>query len=199
MSKRFAKFLVYLISTLITLPIAILYKSTNALIKGDHLFMSIGQSLLLFPGKFGSYIRVAFYHQVLPSFSKNVYIGFGTYFSHPDVEVGEGVYIGSYCIIGKVKIRNHVTIGSNVNILSGKKQNNFEELGKPIQEQGGFFESVEIGENCWIGNGAIIMANLGKQCIIGAGSVIAKETSDYEILAGNPAKLIRRLNEKKQS
>ena len=52
---------------------------------------------------------------------------------------------------------------------------------------------MSIGDNCWIGNGAIVMANTGKQCIIGAGSVVTKDTGDYEVLAGNPAKVVRKL------
>ncbi|MCD6298161.1 MAG: acyltransferase [Deltaproteobacteria bacterium] len=101
--------------------------------------------------------------------------------------------MGAYCIIGKAKIGQHCTIGSHVNILSGKRQHIFTEIDKPIQEQGGVFESVSIGDNCWIGNGAIVMANTGKQCIIGAGSVVTKDTGDYEVLAGNPAKVVRKL------
>jgi virginiamycin A acetyltransferase len=192
--KQIAKKIVFGIAFLFVLPLLALYKLWCIFPSDtDHLFISIGQYLALFPGKFGSYLRVAFYHQALPDFSKNVYVGFGSYFSHPEVQVGEGVYIGAYCIIGKALISQYVTIGSHVNILSGKKQHGFEKIGQPIQEQGGVFEPVKIGENCWVGNGAIIMASLGVQCIVGAGAVIASDTGDYEVLVGNPARVIRKL------
>ena len=194
--KQIAKKTVFGIAFLFVLPLAAVYKLRRIfLLDRDHLFMSIGQYLALFPGKIGSYLRVAFYCQTLPYASKNMYMGFGSYFSHPEVEVEEGVYIGAYCIIGKALISQYVTIGSHVNILSGKKQHGFEEIGRPIQEQGGVFETVRIGENCWIGNGAIIMASLGKQCVVGAGAVVTSSCGDFEVLAGNPAKMIRRLTD----
>jgi acetyltransferase-like isoleucine patch superfamily enzyme len=89
------------------------------------------------------------------------------------------------------KIDKHATIGSNVHILSGKQQHGYKEIGKPIQQQAGCFTSISIGENCWIGNSSVIMANLGRQNVIGAGSVVLNATGDYEMLAGNPAALIK--------
>jgi virginiamycin A acetyltransferase len=50
---------------------------------------------------------------------------------------------------------------------------------------------VTIGEDCWVGNGALIMANIGDKCIVGAASVVTKDIPDYSIVAGNPAKIIR--------
>lgn len=191
--RKNIKNIVFNIALFMSLPFVVLFKLGQYVLKEDHLFMTLGQMLALLPGKFGSYLRVAFYHQALSYFSREVYVGFGSYFPHPEVEVGGGVYIGAYCIIGKTSIGDNVTIGSHVNILSGKRQHMFESIGHPIQEQGGVFETVKIGENSWIGNGAIIMANLGKQCVIGAGAVVTSDTGDYEVLAGNPAKAIRRL------
>ena len=54
-------------------------------------------------------------------------------------------------------------------------------VSRPIQEQGGIFETVKIGENCWIGNRAIIMANLGKQCVVGAGTVVNADAAAQRI------------------
>jgi virginiamycin A acetyltransferase len=61
-----------------------------------------------------------------------------------------------------------------------------------VQKQGGTFEKVVIGEDTWIGNGALVMANVGKKCIIGAGSVVTKDVDDFSVVAGNPARIIRK-------
>jgi phosphonate metabolism protein (transferase hexapeptide repeat family) len=53
---------------------------------------------------------------------------------------------------------------------------------------------VVIGPDVWIGHGAILMpgVSVGTGAIIGSGSVVTKDVPDYAIVAGNPAKLIRR-------
>lgn len=55
--------------------------------------------------------------------------------------------------------------------------------------------SVNIGEACWIGENVSILPNvsLGASCIVGANSVVTKSFPSGTILAGNPAKEIRRL------
>lgn len=54
------------------------------------------------------------------------------------------------------------------------------------------FRKVSIGENSFIGAGAIILpgTSIEKWCIIGAGAVIKGDVEDYSIMAGNPAKVI---------
>lgn len=44
-----------------------------------------------------------------------------------------------------------------------------------------------------------LIALLGKQCIVGAGAVVTSNAGDYEVLVGNPAKVIRKLNEIKET
>ena len=179
------------VASLLVLPLVWTFKLFGRMSEKDALFAGIGQTLSLLPGKFGSYFRVAFYRQTVLSMTINTYMGFGSWFSHPEVQIGSEVYIGAYCIIGKCQIGNDCTIGSNVHLLSGKRQHNFSKPDIPVQKQGGKFDTLEIGENCWIGNGAIIMADVGRQCVIGAGSVVTKNGRDYEMLAGNPARVIR--------
>lgn len=165
----------------------------NSIISGkDSSLWSFSQLFSLIPGAVGSYLRKNFYRLTMTHCSNECAIMFGTIFSQVDTEIGHGVYIGPNCNIGRCKIEDHCTLGSNVHILSGKHQHNFADLGIPIQEQGGVFNKVVIGEDTWIGNASIVMANVGKKCIIGTGSVVTKDIEDYMIVAGNPARVIKR-------
>ncbi len=117
---------------------------------------------------------------------------FGTIFSQIDTEIGQNVYIGPQCNIGSSRIEDNCILGSGVHVVSGSRQHNFNDLDKPINEQGGVLKKVTIGEDSWVGNGAIVMANIGKKCIVGAGAVVAKDVEDFSVVAGNPARIIKK-------
>lgn len=190
--KSIIKFLVKKIFLLLALPYFLLFSLLNLFSKGDSAFQSFSQLLSLIPGKIGIYLRAAFYHLACPDTSDNISIGFLTIFSHRDTSIAAGVYIGPQGNIGKCRIGKNTLLGSGVHILSGKNQHEFSDLSKPIQQQGGIFTKISIGEDCWLGNGAIIMADVADQCIVAAGSVLTKDTAtEPTIYAGNPAKIVR--------
>lgn len=186
-----ARKLLMLAATLLVLPAILVVKVAG----GNRCFVFFGQLLALVPGLAGSFLRLAYYSRTLERCSGRGEMGFGSYYSHRASSFGHGCYIGAYCIIGMVDMGDHVTIGSQVSLLSGKKQHNFEQVGVPIQEQGGEFGKIVIGENCWIGNGAIVMSNLGRQVVVGAGSVVAKDFGDHVVVAGNPARIVKKIGE----
>lgn len=188
--KQLIKKCVFVHCLLLTAPLYLLYKLTRS----KDLFAGQGQLLALVPGKLGSYLRVAYYSMTLKRCSTKGYIGFGSFIAHPETELGAGYYIGAYNIIGMAKIGDHATIASHVSILSGKKQHGYKEVGKPIQEQPGEFKKITISENCWIGNGAVVMEDLGIQNVVAAGSIVTHISNDYEVLAGNPAKVVKTFN-----
>lgn len=177
---------------MIVSPLFIFHCILRSFVNKDGSFWAFSQLLSLIPGVPGSYIRKNFYRLSMTNCDKDCAIFFGTIFSQVDTDIGKGVYIGPNCNIGKCKIGDYCTIGSNVHIMSGKRQHFFEDLDTPIQEQGGMIEKVCIGKDTWIGNCALIMSNVGKKCIIGAGSVVTKEVEDFSIVVGNPARVIRK-------
>lgn len=188
--KNFIQRIASIIAQICVLPLALLYKISGS----ESLFVASGQFLSLIPGKIGSYFRCAYYDATLEGGMQKGYIGFGSYFAHPEVELESGVYIGGYCIIGMAKIGANATIASSVSVLSGKKQHGYREIGVPIQQQPGVFTKIIIGPNCWIGSGAIIMANLGVQNVVAAGSVVINDTEDFCVLSGNPAHVVKQFN-----
>ncbi|OZG73420.1 acetyltransferase [Hahella sp. CCB-MM4] len=192
--KSAVKELMFTIFLVLASPVSILYLIGSVLISKDRLFSGYSQLMSLFPGMIGNYLRVGFYRVAMTRCDKEVVISFGTIFSQTDTEILEGTYIGPQCNIGKSRIEANCLLGSGVHIMSGKGQHNFSDLDTPLREQGGEFSKVTIGEDSWIGNGALIMANVGKKCIIGAGSVVISDIPDYAIVAGNPAKIIKMRN-----
>lgn len=158
---------------------------------GDMAFVSSSQLLSLVPGFFGDCMRREFHRLTLPAFGKKVQIVFGTFFSSRTATVGDNVYIGSHCVIGDADIESDVLLGSNVHVLSGRAQHGIADPVRPIRLQPRRFDRVRIGEDTWIGNQSVVMANVGRKCVVGAGSVVVADVPDYAIVAGNPAKVLR--------
>lgn len=168
---------------LMVFPVYIIYLIMKLLVKDkDRLFRSFSEFLSQIPGKWGEYIRYAFYKMALPKCGKDCCISFGTIFAHPTVELGNNVYIGLYCIIGNVSIGDNVLIASRVSIPSGKYQH---------YEKKEIFDRVNIGTNTWIGEGAVVLADLGTNCIIGAGSVVVDPIPNNSVAVGNPARVVK--------
>jgi acetyltransferase-like isoleucine patch superfamily enzyme len=172
-------------------PLWLISRFEAAFLRSDGLFLGCSELLSLVPGIPGIYLRRGFYKMALEACSSDCHIGFGTILAHPQVRIGRRVYVGLGCMLGKVFIDDDVTIGDNVDVLSGRRQHNFDQLDTPVQAQGGAFIQVKVGKNSWIGNRSIIMDNVGSNCVIGAGSVVTKPIPDNAVAFGNPATVKR--------
>jgi len=172
------------------LPLFAAFLAIRALTRTDDSFTTFSQLISLVPGKTGVYFRAAFYRLACPGTSDEISIGFLTTLSHRDTSIGRGVYIGSQCNIGMCQIGENTLIGSGVHILSGSRQHEFRDSQKPIRDQGGVFEKIRIGSDCWLGNTSLVMAGLEDHSILAAGSVLTKPSAKGDILVGNPAKCI---------
>ncbi|WP_144821929.1 acyltransferase [Marinobacter piscensis] len=185
--RKLIKKIIKKIFLLLVMPIYVLYRFLSFLSSPDGTFQSFSQGLSLIPGRTGAYTRAAFYRLACPNTSDDILIGFLTVLSHRDTTIHQGVYIGPQSNIGKCLIEKNTLLGSGVHILSGKQQHNFNDLSKPIQDQGGTFTKIRVGEDCWIGNNAVVMADVNNRSIVAAASVVTRpiETSGA-IWAGNP-------------
>jgi virginiamycin A acetyltransferase len=183
---------VKLLFLLLVLPLLLLME-LSALLRGkDPAFQAMSQFLSLIPGITGVYIRAAFYRLACPNTSDQISVGFLTVFSHRNTTIEAGVYIGPQCNIGKCIIGSDTMLGSGVHILSGNKQHNFDDIDTPMQQQGGAYQQVRIGKDCWLGNCAVVMADIADHSIIAAASVVTKAVEHpHSICAGNPAKVLK--------
>ena len=145
----------------------------------------------LLPGCSGVYLRRAFYQFVLPFVGADCVISFGVLISNTSTSIGRLTYIGPYCVIGEASIGDDVLIGSQVSIMNGSRQHGIDRLDIPVREQPGEWPRISIGRDTWIGDRAIVMANIGDHCVIGAGSVVTKPVPDYAIVVGNPARIVK--------
>src|SRR5262249_49854320 len=91
------------------------------------------------------------------------------------IEVGDGVLIGPGAVIWS---QNHVTDSPH----------------KAIKDQGYEFSRVLIEDDVWIGAGAIVLpgVRLARGTVVAAGAVVAKSTEHYTVVAGVPARVVKR-------
>ena len=168
--------------------------SIDRFIVGRQLFFDFSaQSLSLVPGLFGVYLRAAFYFSTLKKCSWDLHLGFGSYFSRRGAVIGKHVTTSAYCVIGDVEIGNEVLIGSRVSVTSGKRHH-LDESGKLSRFSEIVYDTVHIGENSWIGEGSIVMADIGSRCMVAAGSVVSASMPDESIIGGNPAKVLKSIH-----
>ncbi len=95
-----------------------------------------------------------------------------------------------------ITIEDDVMLGSSVHIYVHNHK--FDNPSIPIIDQGHYqSEPVVIERGSWIGAGAIILPGvlIGRNAVIGAGSVVTKNVLAFTIVAGNPARLLRRIKE----
>lgn len=100
-----------------------------------------------------------------------------------------GVFIQAY---HNVTIEDNVTLSPGCMILdSGLDVDSL--VNKDVKKHIESFVLVKLG--AWLGAGAIVLpgVTIGEYSIVGAGSVVTKDVEPYTIVAGNPAKVIRKI------
>lgn len=101
-------------------------------------------------------------------------------------------------IIGPAKIGNHVILAQNV-VISGLNHA-YQDIAIPIHQQKVTVDLIHIEDDTWVGANAIITAGvtIGRHAVVAAGSVVTKDVPAYSVVAGNPAKIIKRYNPEKE-
>ena len=111
-----------------------------------------------------------------------------------DVIIGDYTRIGIHnTIIGPVTIGSHVNLAQGITVTA--LNHNFNDTGRRIDEQGVSTQAVTIGDDVWVGANAVVLpgVTIGRHCIVAAGAVVTKDVPDGCVVAGIPAKIIKKL------
>lgn len=127
-------------------------------------------------------------------------LGFGKCLREaPEIVIGDGTFVGHDCsLIAADSIR----IGKNCLIARGVSIRDFDghpldaekrRDGLPTPIEG--VQPVVIGDDVWIGAGAIILkgVTIGDRAVVGAGAVVASDIAADSIVVGNPARAVKKL------
>ncbi|WDF53674.1 acyltransferase [Mucilaginibacter sp. KACC 22063] len=112
-----------------------------------------------------------------------------------DVIIGDGSLIGmSNVIIGPVTVGNNVIFAQN--IVASALNHGYQDVTVPISKQKVVTSQIIIEDDCWIAANSVITAGVtvGKHSVVGGGSVVTKDVPPYSVVAGNPARVIKRYN-----
>jgi len=132
---------------------------------------------------------------------KKVFIGKGAWLSlgaGGKLKIGDNTHINDGFVVAcnlSVEIGNSVLIADRVFI--GDSDHGYEEIGRPIMEQKmSEAEAVKVEDDSWIGINVCILkgVTIGKHSVIGAGAVVTESVAPYSVVAGNPAKVLKRYN-----
>jgi maltose O-acetyltransferase len=116
------------------------------------------------------------------------------------VDYGSQISIGAGCFanyglvaldVAPITIGNDVQIGPNVQLLTPTHPVDPE----PRRAKWETAESISIGDNVWLGGGAIVLpgVSIGENTVVGAGAVVTKSLPPNVVAVGNPGRVVRRL------
>jgi len=117
---------------------------------------------------------------------------------HAGIRIGNDCLIGEYSVIrgqGGVFIGDRVYTSPMVQIAAVNHV--FSDPGRPFTEQGITARGIRIDDDVWIGAGAIVTdgVSIGEGAVIGAGAVVTRDVPAHTVVAGVPARPIRRIGE----
>lgn len=125
-----------------------------------------------------------------------------------NIHIGNNVTVNVGCTFvdcNKITIGNNVLIAPDVRIYTATHPVELDERLTPVETATGleyirhtYALPVTIEDGCWIGGGVIILpgVTIGRGSVIGAGSVVTKNISANSLAAGNPCKVVRKINGK---
>jgi virginiamycin A acetyltransferase len=161
----------------------------------EAIFLFWAHTFSVFPGLPGVFLRRAYYRLTLDGCASNFYIGFGGLFTHRCARVEKDAYIGAYALVGSAHLGEGCLIGSRASLLSGTALHTMDDQGRWLPCDITRLRQIKIGDYAWVGEGAIIMANIGAGTMVAAGAVVEHDVRSGVLVAGNPSRFFRKLRD----
>lgn len=163
-------------------------------------FGSFGEgSIITFPqgAIYGeSYIHIGEGSLIGPHVTLSVGIVPGqTMATDPVIAIGNGCLIGrGTAIVGHFEIEIGDDVFTGMNVYITDQNHTYERLDQPIGRQDPRDEPVRIGAGSWIGTGAVILpgSTIGEHVVVAANAVVRGDVPDRCVVAGVPARVVRR-------
>ena len=163
--------------------------------------------------QFLKHLRDLYYTRVIwrkYKFGCGFHCGRNTFiWANETIDIGNNFYMGrGSSIETNCRIGDNVIMANNVGII-GRYDHNYQQIGVTVRKAEqirddnyswkGKGEMTIIGDDVWIGYGAIILSGvkISSGTVIAAGSLVTHDTESYCIYAGNPARKIRERFENK--
>ena len=124
------------------------------------------------------------------------------YRAHETGLPARALVIGDHCTLGaRTSITAHESIEVGDGVFFGQgvfvtdASHGYQDPELPVGRQFGRSHPVSIGAGSWIGHAAVILpgTRLGRNVVVAAGAVVRGEVEDHAVVAGNPARVVRRL------
>ncbi len=174
-----------------------IFIESNVTLKNKkHIFMQTGVSI-------GKFVTIDGLSESGVHLGRNVNIGPYTIIQGTGImtRLGKGLTIGDHSGVGAfsffgcgggVTIGSHVIMGQYVSFHA--ENHHYDRLDLPIKQQGVNRKGIRIGDNCWVGAKVTFLdgAVVGNGCVIAAGAVVKGEIPDNVVIAGVPAKIIKK-------
>ena len=113
------------------------------------------------------------------------------------VRIGAGTFLNLGVMIAAEEL---VEIGDHCMLANGcfvtDSSHRYDDPEKPVPWQGFTTKGpTRIGENCWLGANVVVTSGvtIGERCVIGANSVVTKDIEPFSVVAGAPARVLRKI------
>lgn len=110
-----------------------------------------------------------------------------------NIYCGNNMYFNVNCVVldgAKITIGSNVLFGPGVQLYAATHP-----LDAVVRRTLELARPITIGDDCWVGGGAIICpgVSIGAGCVVGAGAVVTKDIPAYSLAVGNPARVVKSL------